>query len=385
MALLDFLFNGKPPASTTTYGNTTSSMPTWYSDYTQGLISRANAIAATDYTPYTGARIATPTGQQQSAWEGINQQANAYGINNQSNPFNQALQNTGNVLGQTGLGQYNNAGFQNLQRAGQYDPYSAGIGNLNTASGVVANNLGTTSTQGIGNYLNPFTQNVVAEAGRLGQENLANNLSGIQDRFVRSGQYGGSRMGQALASAGRAGARDITGQQSALLNQGYNQALGASQADLTRQLQGAQQLGQLGTSAGALANTASQNFQNLGAQYGNFGAQDLTRQLQLAAQQGALGQQRAATGLQQQQAQELAGQAQQQQAQRNLDLAYSDYQKQLQYPYEQASFLNNIIRGLQVPTSQSTQSTGPASVYQPSPLSQLGSLGAGLAGILKAT
>ena len=58
MGVLDFLFQGNPPPSVTTYGETTSNVPAWYSDYTQGLISKANAIAAEPYQPYTQARIA---------------------------------------------------------------------------------------------------------------------------------------------------------------------------------------------------------------------------------------------------------------------------------------------------------------------------------------
>ena len=40
MSILDFLFEGKPPQSVTTYGQTVENIPKWMSDYTQGLIAR---------------------------------------------------------------------------------------------------------------------------------------------------------------------------------------------------------------------------------------------------------------------------------------------------------------------------------------------------------
>jgi hypothetical protein len=68
MGVLDFLFQGNPPPSVTTYGETTSNVPAWYSDYTQGLISKANAIAAEPYQPYTQARIAAYDPLQTAAY-----------------------------------------------------------------------------------------------------------------------------------------------------------------------------------------------------------------------------------------------------------------------------------------------------------------------------
>ena len=65
--VLDFLFEGKPPASVTTYGQTATDVPKWMSDYTQGLIARANAVAAEEYIPYEGPRIAGFDQDQQQA------------------------------------------------------------------------------------------------------------------------------------------------------------------------------------------------------------------------------------------------------------------------------------------------------------------------------
>jgi hypothetical protein len=56
-----------------------------------------------------------------------------------------------------------------------------------------------------------------------------------------------------------------------------------------------------------------------------------------------------------------------------LDQAYQDFMNQREYDRSNIAFLNAAVRGMTVPTSTTTTSTGPASVYQPSPLSQFGS------------
>lgn len=375
MALTDFLFNGSPPASTTTYGSSTSSLPSWYNDYTQGLISKANALAATPYQAYSGARIADFQPQQQQAFQNVGNLAQQYAVDpNSGSPWAKAYQGAadlttqggqGTALGISGAGNvYNNA----------LDPKFSN--QFAQASGTTAQNMDTSAAKGIGQYLNPYTNSVVNDIGRQGQENLSTALNNVSDKFAGSGQYGGSRMGSALGSAARNTLRDTSGAQAGALNSAYGQALGASQQDLARQLQGAQQLG-------GLATTQQQNLANIGNQLGQFGSSDLSRQLQAGQNLGQLATQQAATGVSQNAALEAAGQSQQQQQQRSLDTAYQDYQNQLQYPYQQASFLNSIIRGLQIPQTTSTSSTGPASVYQPSPLAQLAAAGTGLAGLSK--
>jgi hypothetical protein len=66
-----------------------------------------------------------------------------------------------------------------------------------------------------------------------------------------------------------------------------------------------------------------------------------------------------------------------------LDQAYADFLGQREYDRNNIAFLNAAIRGLEIPTSTSTTSTGPASVYQPSPLSQLAQGAASIYGFNK--
>jgi len=89
---------------------------------------------------------------------------------------------------------------------------------------------------------------------------------------------------------------------------------------------------------------------------------------------GALGQQTQQMGLQTIAALDAAGDLYQQQDQRSLDQAYQDFLNQRDYGRGNIAFLNAAVRGLNVPTSTTSESTGPASVYQPSPLAQFGQM-----------
>jgi hypothetical protein len=78
-------------------------------------------------------------------------------------------------------------------------------------------------------------------------------------------------------------------------------------------------------------------------------------------------------------AQMRAGQLQQAQEQRGLDMQYQQYQDQMNYPYKQLGFMSDIYRGL--PLTQGAQS-----MYQAAPpaTQQLMGLGLGAAGLNKA-
>jgi len=457
MAVTDFLFQGQPPASVTTYGETTTNVPKWYSDYTQGLISRANSIAAEPYQPYSEARIAGFDTAQNTAYD------KAVGLEDQySSLMDTAKQN---ISGATGSSQ--NAAQPYINTALGYNPYETAQPMLGEAGNFLRQQVGDTSalaqpyfqqasqltnqgTQstsglatpylqqafdlsqqgaqtGLGNiqdYMNPYTDQVVNRIGELGARNLRENLlPNIQDRAIQAGTFGGSRSGEAIGRALRDTQESTLAQQSSALQQGYGQAGQQLQADRARQLQaaqqqqaigqttagltaadyqrmlsGAQQQAAMGQSAAGLEGADLSRYGQAGAQIGalgqmqgqlagqtgaqnlqaaqqirNLSNQDFTRQLQSGQAMGALGQQTQQMGIQNIAGLEAAGATQQQQEQRSLDTAYQDFLNQREYDRNNIAFLNASIRGMQVPTSTTSTSTGPASVYQPSPLSQFGS------------
>jgi hypothetical protein len=189
-------------------------------------------------------------------------------------------------------------------------------------------------------YMSPYMQNVVNvqknEAFRDAQiRNLGSNLGS-----ARQGTYGGAR--QALAEQER--------------NRNLQTQLGQIQAGGSQKaFEAAQQAQQFGTSAGL---------------------QGYGQALQGASALGQLGQTQFGQQQAINQAQQQVGAIQQAQAQQGLDLAYQDFLKQKNYPYQQLAFQSDMLRGLPLSQSAQQQYTAP-----PSPVSQLGGLGMSALGI----
>lgn len=201
----------------------------------------------------------------------------------------------------------------------------------------------TTAPQNINAYMNPYTQNVTDRIAQLGARNLSENLlPGVSDAFIKAGSFGGTRMGEFGNRALRDTQESILGQQGQALQQGYTQALGASSADLNRQQSALQQLA-----------TMSQQGQQM-----------------RTADTAAL---------------EAAGLSQQQQAQKEADAAYQQYQNAQLYPRQMADWLSTQVRGMApiTPTTTTNAGSTTGASYSASPLSQLASAGAAGMGIYK--
>jgi hypothetical protein len=154
---------------------------------------------------------------------------------------------------------------------------------------------------------------------------------------------------------------------------GYGQEMTAAQQRAQYGLaaqQAQEQSKQFGANLGMTAQQAAEQSKQYGA---NLGMQGIQQQLAAAGTLGQLGQ----TQFGQQKdiinAQSNAGAQRQAQQQQLLSQRYADFQSQKQHPYQQLSYMSDMLRGL--PMSQSTQA-----MYQapPSAISQLG--GAAIAG-----
>ena len=96
---------------------------------------------------------------------------------------------------------------------------------------------------------------------------------------------------------------------------------------------------------------------------------------------GALGQAVSQAGNIDAQALQASGQQQQQFNQLGLDTTYNNTVGQQQAGWNNLNNLNSIVRGAQLPTSQTSMTNGPLSrAYAPSPLSTIGTTYASLAG-----
>ena len=463
------LFQGSPQTATS-YTTSSTETPKWMQDAIYNQIQVAQNIANTPYQPYDLPTVAELSPLQQQAYKQVQANQGFYqgdldkaqaGMMDfgSKGTADQLRQEQGQYLRQGLVDQNLNAGQNYWNKAGQLDIVGAGqpaltqagqqniMGAaqpyLNQATQTTAQALSDralnaanpylqaasqSSAQNIGQYMSPYQTGVMdviaKQAGRNLKENILPNVS---DAFIKAGQFGSSRMGEVGSRALRDTQEAVLNQQAQLANQGYGQALGASQADLARQaqlagtvgsisgadlsrvLQGGAQYGNLGQTAGQLTSQQQQNLTNLGQTQGQLTAQQMSQLANLGQMQTGAGQAQQQFGLtaaqaaQQAQAQDYsrqmsalqnvanmqqqeqamrsadvaalegAGAAQQGQMQQQLNAAQQQYQNQLNYPKQQMDWLNTQIRGMAPITPQTTtnQGTTTGATYSPSPLSQL--------------
>jgi hypothetical protein len=251
------------------------------------------------------------------------------------------------------------------QQANQQAGLTVGQQNLAASLGVQQLGKGQiglqTALANLSNEQQANVQNLAAQlqtqglnAGQAMQAALANQQMGMtaQQAAEQSKQFG---YGQQMASAQQRAQYGLAAQQAGEQSKqfGYGQ-----------QMTAAQQRAQYGL-AGQQAAEQSKQF---GA---NLGLQGLQTQLSAAGTLGQLGQ----TQFGQQKdiinAQSAAGAQRQAMGQAKKDQDYADFQRQQQYPYQQLSYMSDLIRG--APMGNLSQS-----IYQapPSTAAQIAGLGA---------
>lgn len=223
-------------------------------------------------------------------------------------------------------------------------------GELGYASGVVPTIMSeanrTFSGDTVGQYMSPYISGVIdpqlREANLSFEKQLRQNEAQSAARGASVGSY---RQGldRALTNQMRAQTlADITGRG---MQSAYESGLGAFQRDRDARMGGAVNTIEAGTSLAGAAD--------------RVGSGNLNRMESLAS------------GL------ERAGATQRELDQRNLDLAYSDFTQERDWPMRNMSFLAGILGG--VPSNQYAQTT--TTTAQPGLASQLAALGLGAAAL----
>lgn len=298
--LWEALFNNTPPPSLTSASTNTQTLPAWYSDFQKGVLRYAAQSTPQNMPLYQGARQSD-----------LSDPAVAAKIQGTFSPQEKQAFNQVGAL------------------QGKYQP-------LIGQAGALAGGVNDTTAPGIVNqYMSPYQQNVTDRLGVLAGRNLSENiLPQLSDQFVGAGQMSGSRMGEFTSRAVRDTQESLLGAQGALLNSGYQSAIGQAQTGVNQQL----------SAATNLADTAQAGQ--------NYGLTDA----------GAL----ASVGSQ------VSGKAQQ-----GSDVAYQDYLNQLQWPAYNLSLLNSALRGTSTqPLSATQTTTGPASnQYSASPFTTAAATG----------
>lgn len=226
MGVLDFLFEGSPPPSTTTYGTTVENMPQWLSDYTQALIARANVVAAEPYQAYQGPRVAGFTDDQTNAFDVIRNN-----IGNWNDEFDASKTATSGALTQA-------------------MPY------FSQAAGATPDQMSK--------YMDPYVGNVIDRAQMVANRNWQENIMpGIESRFITSGQSGSSGHRVGLEKAGRDITEGLQSQSMAALSDAYKTAGSQYQADASRLAGIGQNIGQMGLQTGSQLSGLAQLQQQL--------------------------------------------------------------------------------------------------------------------------
>lgn len=302
-----------------------SSTPDWYNDYIKGIAGKGMELA------------------DRAQNQPVPQQSIAGFTPDQLQAFQQVRNNQG--VWQPGMAA---AVGLNDQAVGQA---AGAAGSANAAVAGPAADF----RQNWQSYMSPYTQSVVAEIGRLGQQNFAEKIMpGVTSSMIGSGQFGSERNADVLGRAARDAAANITGQQAAALESGYAQAGTLFNADANRQQQQQQLQANTALAGGQLAAGTS---------------------MDASKNRGALTQAQHALGLSDAQQLQAIGQQQQQLNQAGLDTAYNNQVAQNNAGWSQLDNLNSIVRGAQLPTSQTSTNTGALTrTYGASPLQQLGTI-----------
>jgi hypothetical protein len=276
------------------------------------------------------------------------------------------FQTYGQFAQQQGMDPTQVAGFSGLQQqafqgAGQLQPSAAtrvGMGLAGTAAGrALGTQYSPYATGQFGaqaeQYMDPYLQNVVGIQQREAQRASEMLRNQNQAQAVGQGAFGGSR--QAIIEAERQ--RNLGTQMGDIQARGLQDAFTRAQQQFNAEQQLREQSRQYGAGLGLQGlQTALQGA----GQLGQLGTQEFAQQKDILGLQGQMGAQ--------QQAQEQA----------LINARMQDFAAQQRYPYQQLEFMSNILRGTPMGTVQS--------MYQapPNPLSQLAGAGTALYGASRA-
>lgn len=358
--------------------------PTKYFAEFSPLQKQVQSEAAGMQTP---GQFGDATGMAGAAGQG------ALGTTGQAMGFGQAGFGAGQLgqqLGTQGGGYYGGLGAGYGGAAAGMSPEALQMARMGAGTGARYEQMAT-SPESQRAYMSPYMQNVVdvqkQQAVRDYQEQI---MPQIQAQATRAGAFGGTRDAVQKAMAQRGLATQLQGIQATGTQKAFEDAQRAQQFGITSGLQGLQTglqgVGQAGQLYG------------LGMQGAGLGLQGVQQQLAGTAQgmQGAgmglqgVGAAQAGYGLAGQQAANLAnigaqqqasdlarlgfqgqmGSQQQAQQQQIINQAVQNYAMQQEYPRQQLSFMNAMLRGLPMQATTTQSYMAP-----PSPFSQLAGAG----------
>jgi len=400
------------PSAPTSQTVTQTNIPEYARPYAEEMLGSAQALTDINQNPfqtYDQQRFAGFTPMQAQAFQNVAGQQVAPQLTDASNlAYTSAQQGLGTqpmasglqaqALQYGGLGsEYGALGALSTPQAQQYGAQGSGIGQMGVQAAQQGFGAGAqyaqqaTSPEATQAYMSPYMQNVVEAQQREARRASEIQQQATQSQAAQQGAFGGSRSAILEAERERNLGTQLGDIQAAGLQRAYEQAQQAQQFGADLGIKGLQAgygglgVGLQGTETGlrgietGLRGTAQgiqgaqAGLQGVGqavgaGQYGLSGAQ---LGISGAGALGQLGQEQYAQEMGITDAMQKFGALQQGQSQQEKDFQYQQFLAQQQYPYQQLSYMSDLLRG--VPSTQSAQLTY---AQQPNQTAQL--LGAGL-------
>ena len=224
--------------------------------------------------------------------------------------------------------------------------------------------------------MNPFVENVIGAQRRRAEQRFGEDVvPGLRAQAVEQGAFGGSRAQLQEGLARERLNERLLDQDAQLRATAFQQAQGAFMSDAERAQRAqqladvsAQQAARLGITRAELADRAAQAE-------GRFGLAGEELGLKSAAQLAQLGGLEQQYGLRAADVLRQVGEQRQAQEQQLLDIGYSDFLSERDFPRQQLGYLSGIMHG--VPVSPQSET----SVYQRPPSAGQQLLGYGLGGL----
>jgi hypothetical protein len=395
------LYGDSPPAQPTDVTQRSLTFPEQLQPYAETILGKGQALTDKPYEKYQYERISEFDPMQLAAQQAAANLGPSKQLGTATQMAGLAGLNAGNLKYDPTKfdGSYSPTAFTNQFTApSQYANTTFAADKLSGFGGgtQAASTQSFTDTGTAAKYMNPYTQGVTDI-----QTREADRLAGIEATkrgaaAVGAGAFGGSRQAIMDAEAARnlatqkgditaKGLQDAYQQAMAQFNAEQGYGLTAQQANLQANLQSqlanqqqgltaqqlseqskqfgygqqmtaAQQAAQYGLAAQQAGEQAKQFGANLGMtaqqaaeqskQYGaNLGLQGIQAQLSAAGTLGQLGQTQFGQEKDIINAQAAAGAQRQGLDQAKKDMDYADFQRQQQYPYQQLSYMSDLLRG----------------------------------------
>jgi hypothetical protein len=276
---------------------TTSDLPEYIKPYVDRFLPRAETASTLPYQQYGGQRLAQFSPDTQAAFTQMR-----------------------NTAGQAPTGITN--AMQTAQGVSGFQP-----GQISTQDFTQANIQG---------YMNPYIQNVLDVQKQRAQQSYQEQQAGRDASAIQAGAFGGNRRFVQDSLAQRDLNQQMQGIEAEGLQRGFDTASGLFTSDQARNLQAQmanEESRRMGAGLSLDAAKTGADLQKMYQQYGFSGAEALS-------------------GI---------GAKEQQREQAGLDLAYQDFQRQRDYPYEQLSKYSSLLYGqpIQPTTTQTTTQPAP--------------------------